>query len=106
MFRYWVARSSLPQLPELMYAAGRREKSLERAIIDAVETLVLGPRVGELFDATVISVDDKHRATVQLADPAVVGPLDAPHIVAGTTLRVRLAEADAARRLIRFVPAG
>ena len=99
------ARAALPALPEIMATSGRRERSLERAIIDAAEALLLADRVGDVFDATVIAVDPKYGATVQVASPAVVGPLDDPGAKAGVALRVRLAAVDVARRTIRFVPA-
>jgi exoribonuclease R len=99
----WAA-TQLLELPPLMTAAGRRERELERSIIDEVESLVLANHVGEEFDATVVSDNGKNRRTVQIADPAVVGRLDAD-VEPGTSLRVRLLEADPDRGSVRFAPA-
>jgi exoribonuclease R len=100
----WVL-DALPTLPDAMAAASQHERALERAIIDLVEALLLAPHVGERFDATVISVDDHDRATVQLTDPAVLGSLHGRGFEVGATLPVRLDEADPKRRLVRFSPA-
>ncbi|HEU0133017.1 MAG TPA: RNB domain-containing ribonuclease [Mycobacteriales bacterium] len=96
-------RDALPGLPALMAAADRRERELERAVLDYVEAAVLAGRVGETFDAVVTDADERG-AMVQLAQPAVRARLsgDAP---LGERIRVRLAEADPARRRVRFAVA-
>jgi exoribonuclease R len=99
----WVTKA-LGDLPEAMSEAAHRERAVERAVIDAVEALVLAPHVGETFAATVINAD-KGRAMVQLVDPAVVGSIDGHDLALGTTMQVRLVEADVARRTVRFEPA-
>jgi RNase II-type exonuclease len=48
---------------------------------------------------------DRDGGTVQLADPAVRGPLDGKNLPLGHRLRVRLVTADVSTRQIRFVPA-
>ena len=98
------ARQALPGLPELMAAAGQRSRTLERAVVDLAEAVVLGPRVGEEFDAVVVEGGSK-RGVVQLRDPAVRAPCDAPDLPLGERLRVRLASVDLARRQVRFCPA-
>jgi exoribonuclease R len=92
------ARAGLPELPEAMQAADRRAGSLERAVVDLVEAVVLEPCVGRTYDAVV--VDD---GRVQIADPAVVAPCDGDPPV-GERIRVRLAEADPDSRRVRFEP--
>jgi len=100
------ARDALPELPATMAAATRNEKSLERAIVDGAEAVVLAGRIGDTFEATVVALDDKRSSsTVQLADPAVVGPLTGRAPI-GARITVRVAEADPLARRIRFEPAG
>jgi exoribonuclease R len=96
-------RASLPELPALMAAADRRERELERAVLDYVEAAVLARRVGETFDAVVTDVDEKG-ALVQLAEPAVRARLDGEAPL-GERVRVRLTVADPALRRVRFAPA-
>ncbi len=95
-------RASLPSLPALMAGADRRERTLDRAILDYVEASVLAPRVGETFDAVVTETDD-HGGIVQLTDPAVRARLVGPAPL-GTRVKVRLVEADPVSRQVRFVP--
>lgn len=86
----------------------RRSNTLERACLDLLEATVLQAHVGETFSATVIDISDDHptRGTVHLAAPAVVGRVDSPTpLPLGTTLTVRLTEADPTGPTIRFVPA-
>ncbi|HVF03677.1 MAG TPA: RNB domain-containing ribonuclease [Frankiaceae bacterium] len=96
-------RAALPELPGLMAAADRRERELDRAVLDYVEAAVLERRVGETFDAVVTDVDDRG-GIVQVAEPAVRARLvgTAP---LGAAIEVRLTEADVAQRRVRFAPA-
>ena len=96
-------RAALPALPGLMAAADRRQRALDRAVLDHVEATVLAGRVGETFEAVVTDMDAKG-GIVQIADPAVRARLvgTAP---LGERIAVRLAEADAGQRRVRFVPA-
>ena len=95
------AHDALADLPGTMAAAGRHERDLERAIVDAVEALILQPHVGETFTGTVISVERGH-STIQLADPAVTGQLEGTDVALGATVPVRLVEADPTTRRVRF----
>jgi exoribonuclease R len=94
-------RAALPELPALMAAADRRDRELERAVLDYVEAAVLARRVGETFDAVVTSVDERG-ATVQLAEPAVRARLGGAAPL-GERVRVRLTKADPATRTVAFV---
>jgi len=95
--------AALPQLPELMTDAGRRQSALERATLDLVEALVLSSRVGEEFDATVVEVArDRDRGVVQLVDPAVRAPVAGPRLALGARLTVRLEAADPVSRTVLF----
>jgi exoribonuclease R len=95
-------RRSLPEVPELMAGADRREHELDRAVLDYVEAVVLAPRVGETFDAVVTETDEKG-GMVQLCEPAVRAPLRGAAPL-GEEIRVRLTEADPATRRVRFAP--
>jgi hypothetical protein len=68
-----------------------------------MEAAVLHGREGQEFDAVVVEVTrDGSSGTVQLADPAVRAACDG-ELPVGEAVRVRLAEADVARRSVRFV---
>jgi exoribonuclease R len=97
----WV-HDALPALPGEMAAATDRHHRLERTVVDAVEAAVLAPDVGMQTDALVIDLWKRHRGEVALREPAVIGPCDDVDEL-GAEVRVRLEEADVARRTIRFV---
>ncbi len=70
------AVEALDELPSLMGQARQRESSLERAMLDLAEALVLESRVGERFRGLVVNIHDrKDKAVVQIADPAVVSSI-------------------------------
>ena len=97
----WVT-TALPQLPETMETSNRRAQQYEAGIISTVEAAVLQHRVGELFDAVVVEVDERDGGgTVQLVQPAVTAHC-AGDLPLGERVRVRLALADVARRQVRF----
>jgi exoribonuclease R len=83
-----------------MAHADRRERDLDRAVLDFVEAAVLERRVGETFGAVVTAVDGRG-ATVQLAEPAVRARLSGPAPL-GERITVRLANADPATRTVAF----
>ncbi|KIZ18604.1 ribonuclease II [Streptomyces natalensis ATCC 27448] len=106
----WV-RGALAALPHEMETGTQRANQVERACVDLVGAALLRDRVGETFDALVVETqeDDPTRGTVQLHDPAVIGPVetapDGPALSLGHRLRVRLAAADPGREPVRFIPA-
>ncbi|GAA3223926.1 RNB domain-containing ribonuclease [Oerskovia jenensis] len=53
----WV-RDALPGLPRTMARTGQRAGSYERASVDVVEAALLAGRVGEMFDAVVVDVEN------------------------------------------------
>lgn len=61
---------TLQELPAVMQSADRLARNLESSIVDHAEAAILGPRVGDVFEATVIRVRDD-RITVQIAEPPV-----------------------------------
>jgi len=91
----WV-RDALPELPELLSAADKRARELDRAGLDLAEALVLEPCVGRTFRAVVVDEE-----VVQLVDPAVRAPC-AGAVELGAAVEVRLLEADPATRRVRF----
>lgn len=86
----WAVRA-LPELPEIMRTSDRLASAVGRACDDAVEAAVLAPRVGEAFDAVVVSQRDKG-IEVQLRDVAVLarcpGTADAGSVVEVTLVAV------------------
>ncbi|WP_217923565.1 RNB domain-containing ribonuclease [Miltoncostaea oceani] len=95
------AVAPLDEIAATMAATGQRERQAERAAIDLVEAAVLAPRVGESFPAVVTDVRDD-RVTVQVADPAVVAPLEDGAATPGERISARLVTADPATRRVRF----
>ena len=95
------AVAALDEMPERMAETTRRERDAERAAVDHIEAVLLRPLIGQDFDGVVTDVRDG-RATVQIADPAVVAPLDGDGVEPGTRVRARLTEADPVDRKVRF----
>lgn len=102
----WVLEA-LPDLPVALKRSGQLSRRYENAVLDLVEAGLLSHRVGEVFDAVVVEVedDDPTTGTVTVADPAVearvtgAGPLPL-----GEQVQVRLVEASVADRRVRFEP--
>ncbi|MFC8515647.1 RNB domain-containing ribonuclease [Streptomyces sp. NPDC057257] len=103
----WVL-AALDTLPHEMSDGTRRAGAVERACVDIVEAALLKDRVGEIFDAVVVDVEDRQPTigTVQLESPAVIGRIEGEHLPLGERLRVRLTRADpGAGAKVRFAPA-
>jgi exoribonuclease R len=98
----WV-KDALPGLPAVMAASDSVASRLDNSSIDAVEAAVLRSRVGETFDASVVSARE-NRGVIQLTDPAVTANCDG-RLVAGERIRATLVEADIAKGLVRFAVA-
>ncbi|MFE0377956.1 RNB domain-containing ribonuclease [Streptomyces inhibens] len=105
----WV-RGALPALPREMETGTQRANQIERACVDLVEAALLRDRVGEIFEALVVEIQEKDptRGTVHLYEPAVIGQVetapDGPALPLGHRIRVRLAEAEPGREPVRFTP--
>ncbi|WP_406371327.1 RNB domain-containing ribonuclease [Streptomyces sp. NBC_00647] len=104
----WVLEA-LDALPKEMAEGSRRAGTVERECVDIVEAALLKDRVGDLFEACVVDVQEHEPTvgTVQLESPAVFA-----RIVGGTTrlplgerLRVRLTQADPGTAKVQFAPA-
>ncbi|MGW1663935.1 RNB domain-containing ribonuclease [Streptomyces microflavus] len=104
----WV-REALPALPKEMAEGTRRANTVERACVDLVEAALLEGRVGDLFDAYVVDIQDRNPAigTVHLRDPAIVGRIEGgtAALPLGERLRVRLTQAGPASKTVLFAPA-
>ena len=68
----WV-QQALPALPAEMRDSDRRANHYQRAIIDLVEALLLAPRVGEIFQGSIVAVAaaPARGGTVMLKDLAI-----------------------------------
>lgn len=97
------ALEALDELPTLMGQAGQRESTLERALLDYAEAVVLAPCVGQRFTGTVVDLG-RNRAQVQIADPAVVATVAGDQWRLAQELDLRLAAADPDNGTITFDP--
>lgn len=113
-------RAVLPQLPDLMRGGDQRASAVNRAATDAVEAAQLHDRIGEEFDAVVVDDRGERGLIVAIRDEAIIGPCDhrdhrdhggnggnggngsGPSVGAGDEVRVRVTQADIARRKVRF----
>lgn len=99
------ARDALPELPEVMADARRREGSADGMALDLVEAAVLSGRVGDVVRAVVVDVDDRG-AKVQVQHPAVVARVDGDAgLRLGATVELRVVSADRAARKVVLRPA-
>ena len=97
----WV-RETLPSLPETMDESNRRARRFETGIVSIVEAAVLAPRLGEVFPAVVVDVDEREGGgVIQLTDPAVAARCTGT-LPLGGEIEARLEVADVSRRLVRF----
>ncbi|MEU8968771.1 RNB domain-containing ribonuclease [Streptomyces monashensis] len=102
----WVL-AALDGLPRRMADGARIAGTVERECIDLVEAALLKDRIGEVFEACVVDVEE-HRptvGTVQLISPAVIGRIEGDHLPLGERLRVRLAQAAPGTSKILFTAA-
>ncbi len=100
----WVT-DKLHELPQTLQEAAQRSHAYENAVLDLVEAAVLHKQVGQKFPAVVVSVDEKDptKGDVVIHDPAVEGRVTSrAELPLGTDVEVTLAEADMARRTVRF----
>ncbi|HMH59333.1 MAG TPA: RNB domain-containing ribonuclease, partial [Galbitalea sp.] len=87
----WV-RDALPTLPDLMSHSSGLTSQFEHRAIDTVEAAVLSTRVGDVFDATVISLS-KTGGSIQLTEPAVTAHCNGA-VTDGSVIRAKLVRAD------------
>ena len=95
----WV-REALPTLPKIMGRSDGVASRLDHASVDAIEAALLADRVGAVFDAVVISANERG-GVLQLTDPAVTADVAGP-VVAGEAVRATLVSADVASGVTLF----
>ncbi|NDK91544.1 RNB domain-containing ribonuclease [Gordonia desulfuricans] len=100
----WVVRA-LPTLPKILRSADSLGSSADRESIDLTESVVLAGRVGERFDAVVLSAGtDKRPAKIFVTEPPVIAACSGTPDAA-VRLPVVLAAADPDTRSVEFAPA-
>ncbi|MEM7286675.1 MAG: RNB domain-containing ribonuclease [Actinomycetota bacterium] len=90
----------LPELPSVMGRTRQREQSLERAVVDFMEAMMLEDAVGREFDAVVVN-HRRDQAIIQLDDPAVIAAVE-PKPQLGQEIRVKLLAVDPVARRVEF----
>ena len=93
--------SAFDRLPDVMNRAEAKAAQVDAAVLELAEAVVLSGRVGEAFAGTVTDIDERG-ARIQVCDPAVITRIPVDGLEIGEAVRLRLEEADPARRLTRF----
>ncbi len=95
-------RDILPDLPKIMSSSDSVSGKIGRACIDLTEAVVLSPRVGQQFEATVLrDATGRREAEVFVASETVIAPC-AGQPQEGARVTVRLIGADIAARKVEF----
>jgi len=94
--------AAFARLPDVMNRAESKAGQVDSAVLELAEAVVLAGRVGEAFDGTVTDIDRKRGARIQICDPAIITRVPPEGLQIGAAVRLRLEEADPARRLTRF----
>jgi exoribonuclease R len=97
------AVAAIDELVATMQVASHREHAVDRAVVDAVECVILAPHVGERFDAFVVD-RNKEGVVVQLRRPAIVASMNA-QIALGEPVAVTLVAVDPIARRVELAPA-
>ncbi len=94
--------AAFQRLPDVMNRAESKAGQVDSAVLELAEAVVLTDRIGEMFDGTVTDIDRKRGARIQICDPAIITRVPPEGLQIGAPVRLRLDEADPARRLTRF----
>ena len=102
----WV-RESMDEIPKVMDEADRKAHAYERSIVSMVEAGLVADRIGSEFDGVITDVDERDttRGMVALTTDAVEGRVTTTGttpLPLGQRVRVKLVEADIAKRTIAF----
>jgi len=97
--------AALAELPATMAKADRASNTIERAVVDLAEAVMLHGSEGETFDA-IVTDDDEDGTRIQLTDVAVKARVRAHGVQPGDALRVKLVQADPVARRVEFVRVG
>lgn len=95
----WV-RDALPELPSAMAASSSLAGQVDSRALNVVEAAVLAGRVGEEFEATVLSTATGY-GTIQLVEPPVVARCNG-ELEPGATIRATLETAEVATGTVLF----
>ena len=96
----WYSVAELRDLASHCTDQENAAKKVERQVRKSAAALMLSNRIGEIFDATVIS-RSKAFSTIQIHEPAVVATITDPAEL-GSAIRVRLDAADVEGPTVRF----
>lgn len=99
----WVT-AALAELPDLMLAAARTARSVERESLNLVEAVLLSDRIGDEFTASVVDGDDRGGFQVVIRDPGVRAKARGGLHV-GSQAQVVLTTADPQHRQVLFTAA-
>jgi exoribonuclease R len=94
--------AAFARLPAAMARGEQRANSVDRAVLDLAEAVLLAGREGEEFDAVVVD-EDRRGAVVQVVEPAVIAHVAAHRVEPGDAVRLRLVAADPVARTIELV---
>ncbi|TWD83133.1 VacB/RNase II family 3'-5' exoribonuclease [Kribbella amoyensis] len=100
----WI-RESLDDIPKIMDEADRKAHAYERSIVSMVEAGLVAEHVGATFDGVITDVDEREetRGVVALSTLAIEGRVTGTSpLPLGQQARVKLTEADIAKRTIAF----
>ena len=75
--------------------------SIDRAVVDLAEAVILQGHEGESFDA-VVTDDDPDTTRIALCEVAVLSKVHARGAKPGDELRVKLVEVDVEQRTVEF----
>lgn len=96
----WV-REALPELPKIMARTSSFASQLDRSSVNAIEAALLSARVGDEFEATVVS-ERADGGIIQIADPVITARI-AGKVKAGSVVRARLVTAEIASGTVEFI---
>jgi exoribonuclease R len=100
----WI-RESMDDIPKIMEECDRKAHAYERSILSMVEAGLVVDHLGAEFDGVITDVDerDQTRGIVALSTIAVEGRVSGTAVLPlGQPVRVKLVEADIAKRTIAF----
>ena len=100
----WV-RESMDEIPKVMDEADRRAHAYERSIVSMVEAGLVADHIGSAFDGVITDVDQREntRGIVALTTLAIEGRVTGTaSLPLGQAVRVKLVEADIAKRTVAF----
>jgi exoribonuclease R len=94
----------MEEIPKIMDDADRRAHAYERSIVSMVEAGLVADQIGAVFDGVITDVDDKDdsRGIVALTKLAIEGRVTGTALPLGQQTRVKLVEADIAKRTVAF----